>query len=196
MPVQDFGVQRLLDDRPRDGGVVLVASDGRRIRLLRHLSRAMGDVDGGVALHGVRDRLEVLVGGELDPGKLRVVERHRRAQAVVELSHVGVIPAGVLAQPAARAVSCAERRPTLVRCLDFVEPRAMLGTDALTTPPDRPTANPSLGRQSVVAHHKRRRPKQRRAGCLLCKPQKLTANKKSARAAAAKAWRRLERRAW
>jgi len=47
-----------------------------------------------------------------------------------------------------------------------------------------------------VAHHKRKRPKQRRAGCLLCKPQKLTANKKSARAAASKAWRRLERRAW
>jgi hypothetical protein len=32
-----------------------------------------------------------------------------------------------------------------------------------------------------VAHHKRRRPKHRRAGCLLCKPQKLTANTKAAR---------------
>jgi hypothetical protein len=44
-----------------------------------------------------------------------------------------------------------------------------------------------------VAHHKRKRPKHRRAGCLLCKPHKLTANKKSARAGAEKAWRRCER---
>lgn len=47
-----------------------------------------------------------------------------------------------------------------------------------------------------MAHHKRKRPKQGRAGCLLCKPQKLTANKKAARAASAKVWRRLEQRAW
>jgi len=32
-----------------------------------------------------------------------------------------------------------------------------------------------------VAHHKRKRPKHRRSGCLLCKPQKLTANGKAAR---------------
>ena len=32
-----------------------------------------------------------------------------------------------------------------------------------------------------MAHHKRRRPKHRRSGCLLCKPQKLTANAKAAR---------------
>jgi hypothetical protein len=32
-----------------------------------------------------------------------------------------------------------------------------------------------------VAHHKRKRPKHRRGGCLLCKPQKLTANAKAAR---------------
>jgi hypothetical protein len=32
-----------------------------------------------------------------------------------------------------------------------------------------------------MAHHKRRRPKQRRAGCLLCKPQKLPAVKKAER---------------
>lgn len=33
-----------------------------------------------------------------------------------------------------------------------------------------------------MANHKRRRPKQRRAGCLLCKPHKLTANVKAERA--------------
>ena len=43
-----------------------------------------------------------------------------------------------------------------------------------------------------MAHHKRRRPKHRRAGCLLCKPSKLTANKKAERARAARAWRRHE----
>jgi len=32
-----------------------------------------------------------------------------------------------------------------------------------------------------MANHKRRRPKQRRAGCLLCKPQKLPALKKAER---------------
>lgn len=32
-----------------------------------------------------------------------------------------------------------------------------------------------------VAHHKRKRPKHRRGGCLLCKPQKLTANAKEER---------------
>lgn len=32
-----------------------------------------------------------------------------------------------------------------------------------------------------MAHHKRKRPKHRRSGCLLCKPQKLTANAKAAR---------------
>ncbi|HET7454131.1 MAG TPA: hypothetical protein VFJ76_01260 [Solirubrobacterales bacterium] len=30
-------------------------------------------------------------------------------------------------------------------------------------------------------HHKRKRPKHRRGGCLLCKPQKLTANAKGER---------------
>ncbi len=33
----------------------------------------------------------------------------------------------------------------------------------------------------TVAHHKRKRPKHRRGGCLLCKPQKLTANAKGKR---------------
>lgn len=32
-----------------------------------------------------------------------------------------------------------------------------------------------------MANHKRRRPKSRRAGCLLCKPHKLTTNKKANR---------------
>lgn len=32
-----------------------------------------------------------------------------------------------------------------------------------------------------MAHHKRGRPKQRRAGCLLCKPQKLPSRKKAER---------------
>jgi hypothetical protein len=32
-----------------------------------------------------------------------------------------------------------------------------------------------------MANHKRRRPKQRRAGCLLCKPQKLPSLKKAER---------------
>ena len=32
-----------------------------------------------------------------------------------------------------------------------------------------------------MAHHKRKRPKDRRSGCLLCKPQKLTANAKAER---------------
>jgi len=32
-----------------------------------------------------------------------------------------------------------------------------------------------------MAHHKRKRPKHRRSGCLLCKPQKLTTNAKAER---------------
>ena len=32
-----------------------------------------------------------------------------------------------------------------------------------------------------MVHHKRKRPKHRRSGCLLCKPHKLTANVKSRR---------------
>jgi hypothetical protein len=32
-----------------------------------------------------------------------------------------------------------------------------------------------------MAHHKRGRPKHRRAGCLLCKPQKLQSQKKAER---------------
>jgi len=39
-----------------------------------------------------------------------------------------------------------------------------------------------------MAHHKRKRPKHRRSGCLLCKPHKLTAN--------VKADRRKNRRGW
>jgi hypothetical protein len=43
-----------------------------------------------------------------------------------------------------------------------------------------------------VANHKRRRPKHHRAGCLLCKPNKLTANKKAGRTSARREWRRRE----
>jgi hypothetical protein len=39
----------------------------------------------------------------------------------------------------------------------------------------------SNGSLQSMAHHKRKRPKHRRAGCLLCKPQKLTANAKADR---------------
>jgi hypothetical protein len=44
-----------------------------------------------------------------------------------------------------------------------------------------------------MAHHKRKRAKHRRSGCLLCKPQKLTANAKAERREAERAWRRHER---
>jgi hypothetical protein len=40
---------------------------------------------------------------------------------------------------------------------------------------------PALIASSPMANHKRRRPQQRRAGCLLCKPQKLPALKKAER---------------
>jgi hypothetical protein len=41
-----------------------------------------------------------------------------------------------------------------------------------------------------MPHHKRRRPKARRAGCLLCKPSKLNAHKTADRVRAREAWRR------
>jgi hypothetical protein len=46
-----------------------------------------------------------------------------------------------------------------------------------------------------MAHHKRRRPKQRRAGCLWCKPHKLTANVKADRRRAEREALRHETRA-
>lgn len=39
-------------------------------------------------------------------------------------------------------------------------------------------------------HHKRKRPKHRRAGCLLCKPSKLSTNKTADRMRARRRWRR------
>lgn len=39
-------------------------------------------------------------------------------------------------------------------------------------------------------HHKRKRSKQRRAGCLLCKPSKLNANKTANRMGDRRTWRR------
>jgi hypothetical protein len=47
-----------------------------------------------------------------------------------------------------------------------------------------------------MANHKRKRPKHRRSGCLLCKPQKLTANVKAQRREAARTWTLHERAAW
>jgi len=44
-----------------------------------------------------------------------------------------------------------------------------------------------------MAHHKRKRPKHRRGGCLLCKPYKLTANVKAVRAEDRRSWTRHER---
>lgn len=46
-----------------------------------------------------------------------------------------------------------------------------------------------------MAHHKRKRPKQRRGGCLLCKPHKLTANAKSERRKGRRDWTLNERAA-
>jgi hypothetical protein len=43
-----------------------------------------------------------------------------------------------------------------------------------------------------MAHHKRRRPKHRRSGCLLCKPHKLTANAKANRQHGNRDWVRHE----
>lgn len=51
-------------------------------------------------------------------------------------------------------------------------------------------------RSGLMAHHKRKRPKHRRSGCLLCKPQKLPAAVKAERAKADRSWRTLERAAW
>lgn len=43
---------------------------------------------------------------------------------------------------------------------------------------------------------KRKRPKHRRSGCLLCKPHKLTANAKSERRHQERGWIRHEERGW
>lgn len=43
-----------------------------------------------------------------------------------------------------------------------------------------------------MAHHKRKRPKHRRSGCLLCKPHKLTANVKATRQRGKQDWARRE----
>jgi len=44
-----------------------------------------------------------------------------------------------------------------------------------------------------MAHHKRKRPKHRRSGCLLCKPHKMTANLKSERRESRRDWIAHER---
>lgn len=45
----------------------------------------------------------------------------------------------------------------------------------------------------AMANHKRKRPKHRRSGCLLCKPQKLTANVKAQRRRDNRSWVQAER---
>jgi hypothetical protein len=47
-----------------------------------------------------------------------------------------------------------------------------------------------------MAHHKRKRPKQRRSGCLLCKPHKLSATAKAERRRDRSAALENERAAW
>jgi hypothetical protein len=44
-------------------------------------------------------------------------------------------------------------------------------------------------------HHKRKRPKQARAGCMLCKPSKNSHNTTADRMRARRDWRRFEERA-
>jgi hypothetical protein len=55
---------------------------------------------------------------------------------------------------------------------------------------------PHFWQAEPVAHHKRKRPKHRRSGCLLCKPQKLTAKAKAERQRSRRQWVRLEKTAW
>jgi len=43
-------------------------------------------------------------------------------------------------------------------------------------------------------HHKRKGPKQSRAGCMLCKPSKNSHNRTAARMRGRREWRRLEER--
>ncbi len=47
-----------------------------------------------------------------------------------------------------------------------------------------------------MAHHKRKRPKHQRNGCLLCKPHKLTANVKAERRRGRSRWTDHESSAW
>lgn len=54
------------------------------------------------------------------------------------------------------------------------------------------TAANRLSGWAPVAHHKRKRPKHRRSGCLLCKPQKLTASVKAERRRSQRDWVRHE----
>ena len=61
-------------------------------------------------------------------------------------------------------------------------------------PQDAPGYAASIGASlGSMAHHKRKRAKHRRSGCLLCKPHKLTANAKAGRRRAERAWTRHER---
>jgi hypothetical protein len=53
-------------------------------------------------------------------------------------------------------------------------------------------AGRNLCQTESMAHHKRKRPKHRRNGCLLCKPHKLTANVKAERRRGRREWTRHE----
>lgn len=57
-------------------------------------------------------------------------------------------------------------------------------------PTNRATCDPL-----PMANHKRKRPKHHRGGCLLCKPQKLTANVKAQRRRDHRTWVQAERSA-
>src|SRR5215207_10492388 len=52
---------------------------------------------------------------------------------------------------------------------------------SLWAPPRCRRQSASMCKALTVAHHKRKRPEHHRGGCLLCKPQKLTANAKRER---------------
>jgi hypothetical protein len=61
---------------------------------------------------------------------------------------------------------------------------------------DLETQNLDPCQAEPMAHHKRKRPKHRRNGCLLCKPHKLTANVKAKRRRDRSRWTDHENSAW
>jgi len=95
-----------------------------------------------------------------------------------------------------RALRQARQLPRVVRLESDVDSTVPLSHSSrvharahgVQTPGNHGSLNP-------MAHHKRKRPKYRRSGCLLCKPHKLTAHQKSARRRADNSWRRYEKAA-
>ena len=63
---------------------------------------------------------------------------------------------------------------------------------AAPTQPSSARRYPEPQEAAEMAHHKRGRAKQRRAGCLLCKPHKRGQRKTAERVQARRAWRRRE----